>query len=215
MTFLRDRSINSNPMTTWRQSSAPGYSRKCELDKSLTAEPLLPPKLHWVSSKVPSYLWCDLPAKIQEERNCYWTVLGFAVNRHTGCSLRLRAHGLLRIHRKRAFIGREHACTALRDSWGIFGLCGSCSANRSNRTLSDVLTRREERVKINLPKKASVGFKPGDSRGWGGHTDSERWQSEGAPGPGAWVRPPAPAQLLPLPCFSREASSSLAKDSHL
>lgn len=102
MTFLRDRSINSNPTSTWRQSSAPGYSRKSELDKSLTAEPLLPPKLHWVSSKVPSYLWCDLPAKIQEERNCYWTVLGFAVN-----TLRvLCACGLMAFLE---FIGREHS----------------------------------------------------------------------------------------------------------
>lgn len=120
------------------------------------------------------------------------------------------------ITREHSFIGREHACAALRDLWGTFGLCGWCSAYRSNGTLSDVLPRREEGGQNQSTKKASVGFKTGDSRVWGGHTDSEHWQSEGAPGPGARVRPPAPAQLFPPPCFSpREASSSLAKDGHL
>lgn len=181
--------------------------------KSLTVEPLLPPKLHWVSSEVPSYLWCDLPAKIQEERNCYWTVLGFAVNDTRGilCTCVLMA--------SLEFIGREHS---LEEST----LAGPCEIYEA---FLDCVTDAAPIAAI----EPWAMFCPGERKGsksiyQKGQCRIQTWRQqrlglthgewtltvEGAPGPGARVRP-APAQLFPSPCFSREASSSFAKDSQL
>ena len=98
MTFLQDRSIAIPLLHGDNKVHQVTSGRSRSWTQSLMAEPLLPPMLHWVSTKIPSCSWCGLPAKIQGERNCYWTALGFAVHKHTGCPLPPAFSCLLRVN---------------------------------------------------------------------------------------------------------------------